>query len=131
MRIEELHERSGVGNLVRPSDLLNSPDDWWESLKERAGAEIEHLGITQFGDDSVSFHSQPTPRFHGSVAGMLEEVPKQFSAGRRVLVAVPNIGEVERLADAFSESGVSYRLGSRTVSAELTQMKQLTSQVKC
>jgi transcription-repair coupling factor (superfamily II helicase) len=113
-RIEELHERSGVGNLVRPSDLLNSPDDWWESLGKRAGAEIEHLGITQFGDDAISFHSQPTPRFHGSVAGMLEEVPKQFSAGRRVLVAVPNIGEVERLADAFSESGVSYRLGSRT-----------------
>ena len=34
---------------------------------------------------------------------MLEEVKKQIAEGRRVLIAVPNTGEVERLADIFSE----------------------------
>ena len=52
---------------------------------------------------AIAFHTQPTPRFHGSVPAMLEEVKKQIAEGRRVLIAVPNTGEVERLADIFSE----------------------------
>ncbi len=35
-----------------------------------------------------------------------------------MLIAVPNTGEVERLADIFSEYAVSFRLGSRTRSGE-------------
>src|SRR2546426_2571358 len=31
-RIEEAHERSGVGNLVRPADLYFSPAEWWAKL---------------------------------------------------------------------------------------------------
>src|ERR1700746_1770730 len=31
-RIEEAHERSGVGNLVRPVDLYTPPDDWWQTV---------------------------------------------------------------------------------------------------
>src|SRR6202162_2827395 len=31
-RIEEAHERSEVGNLVRPTDLYLPPDDWWQKL---------------------------------------------------------------------------------------------------
>ncbi len=113
-RIEEMHERSGVGNLVRPADISLSPEDWWSKLPDLPGAEIEHLGIEQSDRETVSFHSQPTLRFHGSVAGLLEDVKKQFVEERRVMIAVPNIGEVERLADAFSEAAVSFRLGSRT-----------------
>src|SRR5437667_8410114 len=45
---------------------------------------------------------------------MLDEVKSQVGQGRRVLIAVPNTGEVERLADIFSEYSVSFRLGSRT-----------------
>ena len=32
-RVEGVHERSGVGNLVRPADLYSSPEDWWEELR--------------------------------------------------------------------------------------------------
>ena len=35
-----------------------------------------------------------------------------------MLVAAPNTGEVERLADIFSEYSVSFRLGSRTRGGE-------------
>ena len=49
---------------------------------------------------------------------MLEEVKAQLAEGRRVLIAVPNTGEVERLADMFTEYGMSYRLGSRTRGGE-------------
>jgi transcription-repair coupling factor (superfamily II helicase) len=119
-RIEEAHESSGVGKLVQPVDLYHSPEDWWLNLSQLPGSDIEHLGIER-GDDSapaIAFHSQPAPRFHGSVPAMLEEVKKQIADGKRVLIAVPNTGEVERLADIFSEYAVSFRLGSRTRSGE-------------
>jgi transcription-repair coupling factor (superfamily II helicase) len=119
LRIEEAHERSGVGNLVRPADLFLPPEEWRAKLAALPGADVEHLGLERAdGPESVNFHSQPAPRFHGAIPAMLDEVKKQIGEGRRVLVAVPNTGEVERLADVFSEYAVSFRLGSRTRGGE-------------
>jgi transcription-repair coupling factor (superfamily II helicase) len=121
-RVEEAHERSGVGNLVRPEDLYLTPEAWWQKTAALPGADVEHLGITRSleeGENSaLAFLSQPSPRFHGAVPAMLAQVQKLNSDGKRVLFAVPNIGEVERLADAFTEYNVSFRLGSRTRSGE-------------
>src|SRR3989449_1126782 len=49
---------------------------------------------------------------------MLEQVQKQTAEGKRVLIAVPNTGEIERLADILPAYAVSFRLGSRTRSGE-------------
>src|SRR5579872_3828226 len=118
-RIEDAHERSEVGNLVRPTDLYLPPDDWWSKVATLPGAEVEHLGIEHPEEDApVSFHSQPATRLHASVPAMIEEVQKQLRDENRVLIAVPNIGEVERLADIFSENSLSFRLGSRTRGGE-------------
>ncbi len=118
-RIEQAHEISGVGNLVRPSDLYLSPEECWQKISALPGADVEHLDIERSDDSAaISFHTQPTPRFHGSVPTMLEEVKKLIADSKRVLIAVPNTGEVERLADIFSEYAVSFRLGSRTRSGE-------------
>jgi len=118
-RIEDAHERSGVGNLVRPTDLYLSPESWWQKLTTLPGANLEHLEISRPGEgEAISFHSQPAQRFHGSVTALLDEVKKQMAEQNRVLIAVPNIGEVERLADLFSENSLSFRLGSRTRGGE-------------
>ncbi|HXZ40073.1 MAG TPA: transcription-repair coupling factor, partial [Terriglobales bacterium] len=118
-RIEDAHERSGVGNLVRPTDLYLPPENWWQKLAALPGVNLEHLEIARPDEaESVSFHSQPAPRFHGSVSALVDEVKKQMSEQNRVLIAVANIGEVERLADLFSENSLSFRLGSRTRGGE-------------
>jgi len=119
-RVAEMHERSGVGNLVRPEDLYLTPDDWWKQIASTTGADIEHLGITRSEDEgsAVTFLTQPTPRFHGAVPSMLEEVQKLTRDGKQVMFAVPNTGEVERLADIFTEYNASFRLGSRTRGGE-------------
>jgi transcription-repair coupling factor (superfamily II helicase) len=118
-RIEEAHERSGIGNLVRPEELYVSSDEWWSRTQTAAGADFEHLGVTRSHEiETVEFHSQPSPRFHGSIPNMLEAVKKQFAENRRVIVAAPNTGELERLADFFAEYAVSFRLGSRTRGGE-------------
>ncbi|HZQ23125.1 MAG TPA: transcription-repair coupling factor [Terriglobales bacterium] len=118
-RVEEAHERSGVGNLVTPSDLYVVPEDWQGRIADLPGADLEHLGITRTdGTGEIAFASQPTPRFHGSVPAMLEEVKNLTSNGKQVMIAAPNTGELERLADMFTEYTVSFRLGSRTRGGE-------------
>src|SRR5580692_1847960 len=83
-RIEEAHERSGIGKLVQPADLYLPSDAWWEKLAIMPGAEVEHLEVTRPGrTESISFHSQPAPRFHGSVNAMLEDAKKQVAEQNR------------------------------------------------
>lgn len=117
-RVEDAHERSGIGNLVRPEDLYIPPEEWWKRLESVPGADLEHLALTREGSETVEIQSQPSPRFHGAMPAMLDEVKKHLAEGRRVLIAAPNIGELERLADLFTEYGVSFRLGTRTRGAE-------------
>src|SRR4029077_20974059 len=66
-RVAEAHERSGVGNLVRPEDLFFAPDDWWQNVATLPGADFEHLGIprAEDADTAITFLTQPPPRFHG------------------------------------------------------------------
>ena len=117
-RVAEAHERSQIGNLVRPSDLYVSPEEWLSKVQAIPGIDLEHLGVTRDNSETVEIHSQPSPRFHGSIPTMLEEVKKHLAANRRVLVAAPNTGELERLADFLAEYAVSFRLGSRTRGGE-------------
>ena len=117
-RVEEAHERSGVGNLVRPEEIYVPPKEWQNKFASLPGVDVEHLGLARDGLETVEFHSQPSPRFHGSIPIMLEEVKKHLAENRRVMIAAPNTGELERLADFFTEYGMSFRLGSRTRGGE-------------
>ncbi len=117
-RVEEAHERSGVGKLVRPADLYLTPESWREQTAALAGADLEYLAVAREGKAEAAFLSQPATRFHGAVPAMIEQVQKLVVGGTQVILAVPNTGEVERLADMFTEYNASYRLGSRTRSGE-------------
>src|SRR6267142_2213685 len=117
-RVEEAHERSGVGDLVRPTDLYLAPEAWAEKTSAIAGADFEYLGIARNELPEAAFLSQPATRFHGAVPALIEEVQKLVGTGTQVILAAPNTGEVERLADMFTEYNASYRLGSRTRSGE-------------
>ena len=142
-RVGEAHERSGVGNLVPPGDLYLTPEKWRELTQTLPGVDLEYLAIARAAEahDSrepgnvtmsaadaseansskskeLAFLSQPAARFHGNLPGMIEEVKKLTAGANRVILAAPNTGEVERLADIFTEYNASYRLGSRTRSGE-------------
>jgi transcription-repair coupling factor (superfamily II helicase) len=113
-RVEQAHERSLVGNLVRPQELYFPPEEWQQRLEVLPGASLEHLGLGAADEQlQMSCVAQPTTRFHGSVPAMAEEVQQLTAEGKRVVFAAANMGEVERLADIFTEYNVPYRLGSR------------------
>ena len=88
----------------------------WRACRARISSISASRVATQA--EAVQFPTQPAPRFHGSVPAMLEEVQKLTGEGKNVVFAAPNTGEVERLADIFTEYNVSFRLGSRTRGGE-------------
>ncbi|MBI2678036.1 MAG: transcription-repair coupling factor [Candidatus Koribacter versatilis] len=116
-RLEAAHEQSGVGKLVRPEELFLSPDEWQAALAPRAGGSLEHLGIETADTATITLASQPTPKFHGAVPALVEEVQRLTAEGRRVLFCAGSTGELERLADIFTEYSVPFRLGMRTGTA--------------
>ena len=120
-KVEQRHERSGIGNLIRPEDIYLSPWALDEALRAYCGAELDQLGAVDVleGDTSsfseVEFHTRPTTRFHGSIPAMVDAVKTLIQQGSRVLLTAPNQGEVERLASLLQEYQVPYRLGSRNM----------------
>jgi transcription-repair coupling factor (superfamily II helicase) len=121
-RLTDAHERSGVGNLVRPEELYVTPDAWRERVSVSCGLDVEQLGLeSSDGTELVQFSSHPTPRFHGAVPKLLEEVKKLSASGERVVLAAGSMGELERLADIFNEYQVPYRLGTRGRAASVSE----------
>jgi transcription-repair coupling factor (superfamily II helicase) len=127
-RVLQRHEQSGVGKLAAPEDIFVPPESWDGLIARRPGGSLEQLGLLRIAQAEnalglaepevpagslIEFTTQPASRFHGSVPAMVEEVRKLTADGRRVLFAVPTTGEMERLADIFTEYQVSFRLGTR------------------
>ena len=122
-KVEQRHERSGIGNLIRPEDIYLSPWDLDDRLRAFCGAELDQLGAVDVLDSDhstlseVEFHTRPTARFHGAIPSMIDAIQTLIRQESRVLITAPNQGEVERLASLLQEYQVPYRLGSRNMAA--------------
>ena len=119
-KVEQRHERSGIGSLVRAEDIYISPWDLDDRLRSFPGVDLDQLGAVDVLDadrnalSEVDFATRPTQRFHGSIPALVETINGLIQQDARVLIAAPNQGEVERLASLMQEYQVPYRLGSRT-----------------
>jgi transcription-repair coupling factor (superfamily II helicase) len=119
-KIEQRHERSGIGNLVRPEDIYLSPWDLDDRLHRFCGCELDQLGAVDILDadrsdlSEVDFATRPTMRFHGSIPALIDSLNSLMKQEARILLTAPNQGEVERLAGLLQEYQLPYRLGSRT-----------------
>jgi transcription-repair coupling factor (superfamily II helicase) len=121
-KIEQRHDRSGIGNLVRPEDIYLSPWDLDDRLRKFSGCELDQLGLVDILDadrsdlSEIDFSTRPTQRFHGSIPSMIDALKSLMAQDARILLTAPNQGEVERLAGLLQEYHVPYRLGSRSES---------------
>ncbi len=118
-KVEQRHERSGIGTLVTPADIYLSPWELQPKVAALPGLELDQLGAVDVLEEDpnalseIAFSSRPTLRFHGSIPAFTEQLRTLIGQEQRVLIAVPNQGEVERLANLLREYGLSYRIGSR------------------
>jgi transcription-repair coupling factor (superfamily II helicase) len=119
-KVEQRHDRSGIGSLVRAEDLYLSPWELEDRLRAFSGCDLDQLGAvdvlesTRSDASEIEFATRPTMRFHGSIPSFIDELKKLMESEARVLIAAPNQGEVERLAGLLQDYGVPYRIGWRT-----------------
>lgn len=122
-KVEQRHERSGIGSLIRPEDIYFDPWTLEDRVKTFSGCDLDPLGaVDVLSDDKselseVEFATRTTMRFHGSVTALRDELQRLLRKQTQVILAAPNSGEVERLAGILREYNIAYRIGS-TAQAE-------------
>ncbi|WP_130419722.1 transcription-repair coupling factor [Edaphobacter modestus] len=118
-KVEQRHDRSGIGSLVRPEDIYLSPWELEDRLRRTTGCDLDQLGAVDVLDadrselSEIEFATRPTQRFHGSIPALIDAINALMRQEARILLAAANQGEVERLAGLLQEYQVPYRLGSR------------------
>jgi len=124
-KVEQRHDRSGIGSLIRPEDIYFDPWTLEDRVKQATGCDLDPLGaVDVLSEDKselseVEFNTRTTMRFHGSVPALIDELQRLLRRRAQIVMAVPNPGEVERLAGILREYGVAYRIGSPAAVGEL------------
>ncbi len=119
-KVEQRHERAGIGNLIRPEDIYQRPELLQASLGAHMGLDLDQLGAVDVLEDDatlgeIEFSTRPTLRFHGSIPALTEQLKNLMQSESRIVLAAPNQGDVERMATVLREYQIPYRLGSRLV----------------
>ncbi len=117
-KVEQRHERSGIGSLIRPEDIYLRPEVLQGMLESHPGLDLDQLGAVDVLDEDntlgeIAFSSRPTLRFHGSIPALTEQLRNLIAAEQRIVLAAPTQGDVERMATVLREYQIPYRLGSR------------------
>ncbi|HEX3894025.1 MAG TPA: transcription-repair coupling factor [Terracidiphilus sp.] len=117
-KVEQRHERSGIGSLIRPEDIYLRPEVLQAMLRSHPGLDLDQLGAVDVLEDDhtlgeIALNSRPTLRFHGSIPALIDQLRNLMAAEQRIVLAVPTQGDVERMATVMREYQVPYRLGSR------------------
>ena len=117
-KVEQRHERSGIGSLIRPEDIYLRPEILQAMLESHMGLDLDRLGAVDVLEHDptlgeIELNSRPTLRFHGSIPALVEQLKNLMAAETHIVLAAPNQGDVERLATVLREYQVPYRLGSR------------------
>ncbi|MGA3161119.1 MAG: transcription-repair coupling factor [Terracidiphilus sp.] len=117
-KVEQRHERSGIGSLIRPEDIYLRPEILQAQLDAHMGLDLDQLGVVDILDHDatlgeIELNTRPTLRFHGSIPALTEQLRTLMAAESRIVLAAPHQGDVERLATVLREYQIPYRLGSR------------------
>jgi transcription-repair coupling factor (superfamily II helicase) len=117
-KVEQRHERSGIGSLVRPEDIYLRPEVLRATLDAHMGLDLDQLGAVDVLEEDatlgeIELPTRPTLRFHGSIPALTEQLKNLMKTETRIVLAAPHQGDVERLATVLRDYEVPYRLGSR------------------
>jgi transcription-repair coupling factor (superfamily II helicase) len=119
-KVEQRHERSGIGSLIAPEDIYLRPEVLQAQLESHMGLDLDQLGAVDVLDEDttlgeIELNTRPTLRFHGSIPALTEQLKSLMQTETRIVLAAPNQGDVERMATVLREYQIPYRLGSRTM----------------
>ena len=107
-KVEQRHERSGIGSLIRPEDIYHRPEVLQSLLESHPGLDLDQLGVVDVLDEDntlgeIALNSRPTFRFHGSIPALVEQMRNLMAEEQHIVLASPTQGDVERLATMLRE----------------------------
>ncbi len=117
-KVEQRHDRSGIGSLIQPDDIYIRP----ELLLAQLGSHPASISISSAWSTCLKkmrrwarSRSFPVQRCASTAPfqRLSNRCARSCSRKTRLLLVAPNQGEVERLASLLREYEVPYRLGSR------------------
>jgi transcription-repair coupling factor (superfamily II helicase) len=131
-KVEQRHERSGIGNLIRPEDIYLRPEILQGLLDSHFGLDLDQLGAIDVLDEDttlgeIALNTRPTLRFHGSIPALTEQLRKLMELETHIVLAASNQGDVERMATVLREYQIPYRFGSRAIHASSETMLEEAS----
>ncbi|KAA6460252.1 transcription-repair coupling factor [Acidobacteria bacterium AB60] len=117
-KVEQRHERSAIGNLVRPEDIYLRPEILQGLLQSHFGLDLDQLGAVDVLDEDstlgeIAIGTRPTLRFHGSIPALTDQLRKLMALETHIVIAAANQGDVERMATVLRDYQIPYRFGSR------------------
>lgn len=87
----------------------------WEELEAEAGratqVRLQQLDLATDGAGALRIPTRPSMVFHGNIAVAIAEARTLVESGARIAFFATSAGEVERLADVFTEYRLPYQLG--------------------
>ena len=105
----------------------------WEPFLERARThdvvETRLIEIGDAGENSFHIPTRPSLAFHGNLQFAIKEAKTLIEAGSHIAFFAPTAGELERIADVFTEYGIPYQidLGGGVVPEHLRERAQPAS----
>jgi transcription-repair coupling factor (superfamily II helicase) len=120
-----LNEPPAVDVVQPESIILEWPQ--FRELAEKCGVlDIRQLEIGVPEKDSFYFPTRPAMAFHGNLQVAIREAKTLLESGTRLAFFAPTAGEIERLADVFSEYSLPWQidLGGERVPEYLRERAQ-------
>jgi transcription-repair coupling factor (superfamily II helicase) len=117
---------------VEPRSAMLEWDEFAALAAKRDTIEVRQLDIEEAANPSGNnfyIPSRPSMAFHGNLQVVIREAKTLLESGMRLAFFAPTSGEVERLADVFSEYSLPYQidLGGEQVPEYLQQRAQSQS----
>jgi transcription-repair coupling factor (superfamily II helicase) len=120
----------GQAGAIEPDLAMLDWDRFMAAAAKHDILELRELDLQPGpGTDGFYISSRPSMAFHGNLQVAIREAKTLLESGVRMAFFAPTSGEVERLADVFSEYSIPYRidLGGEQVPEYLQQRTQSLS----
>jgi len=99
-----------LDSRFKPESSTLAWQEFIETAAKKDMLEIRQLDIGEPDKNSFYISSRPSMAFHGNLQVAIREAKTLLESGVRLAFFAPTSGEVERLADVFSEYSVPYRI---------------------
>ena len=115
---------------IDPESAMLDWDEFAELAAKRGDARTAAAGPQRSGcrcrDRGFYISTRPSMAFHGNLQVAIREAKTLLESGTRLAFFAPTSGEIERLADVFSEYSVPYQidLGGEQVPEYLQERTQ-------